>query len=80
MTKERKYAVADALTTAFRPTVGNIDKLDSHVAFGIILNKSFKTKGKVQCLKDMYEFENASHITNLIIRRLKADEPVEVNL
>lgn len=77
---KKKYIVADKLASAFRPTLGNLSKLDTHVAFGIVLNKQFSTKGKVVSLKDMYSFEDASHITNLIIRRVLGDMIVEVDL
>lgn len=75
-----KYIVADKLASAFRPTLGDISKLDAHVAFGIVLNKQFSAKGKVVSLKDLYSFEDASHITNLIIRRVLSAVIVEVDL
>jgi hypothetical protein len=80
ISKDNKYIVADKLASGFAPSVGNISSLDSHVAFGIILNKKFSTKGKVVSLKDLYSFEDASHITNLILRRLKGATIVEIDL
>ena len=82
LSTEKRYIVADALASAFKPTLGKSFCTQSQrVQFGIIINKLFISKGKEQCLNDRYAFDIASHITNLIIRRLCSnDAPVEVDL
>jgi len=71
MTLSRKYSVANALATAFKPLLGNrFSELPQHTQFGIVLNKAFITKGRTVTLNNLYEFDNASHIANLVLLRL----------
>lgn len=78
----KRYDVADKLSNAFKPTLGkSFCTQSSRVQFGIIINQQFIAGGKEQCLNDRYGFEVASHITNLILRRLcGGNEVVEVDL
>ena len=78
----KRYEVADALASAFAPSIGkSFCTQSSHTQFGIIINKPFISKGKEQTLNTRYGFDVASHITNLILRRLCSNAtPVEVDL
>lgn len=78
----KRYDVADKLTDAFAPVLGNnFCNLNNHVQFGIVLNQKFNSKGKVQSLNERYSFDIASHITNLILRRLcRTNVVVDVDL
>ena len=81
--KDAKFIIADKLANAFKPSLGNnFSDLDDHVQFGILLNKRFISKGKETSLNKRYGFETASHITNLVRRRVTGfnNSPVEVDL
>ena len=81
MTNEHKYQIATKLASAFKPLLGaSFDLQPPHVQFGILLNKPFTTKGTVTCLNTLYDFEDASHIANLVRARLVDDIAPEVDL
>mgnify|MGYP006863475293 CR=1 FL=1 len=77
-----RYTVADTLAAAFAPSIGkSFCTQSSKVQFGIIINRVFISKGVEQTLNTRYEFDIASHITNLVLRRLCSNNtPVEVDL
>lgn len=82
LSNKKRYEVADKLADAFAPVLGNnFCSLNSHVQFGIVLNQKFNSNGKVQSLNERYSFDIASHVTNLILRRLcRTNSVVDVDL
>jgi len=79
LSNPKRYQVADALAKAWSEDLGtHFSTLPDHTQFGIIINKPFSVKGTVQTLKTRYNDELASHIANLVRRRINNSYSTEV--
>lgn len=81
MTTREKYAIADKLSAGFASSIGAaFQEQAPHTQFGIIINKMFKTGGEVTCLNTLCSFDDACHITNLVIQRLNSNVIPDIEL
>lgn len=77
LSNQRKYDIADAMAGAFR----NLATVERNKAFGVIINAPIRLRtGKVSTLKNRFNEDDASHITNLVLRRVYGSyrEPIEI--
>ena len=78
MTDDKKFELADKLAQAVKGVecnkIGGYDKTYRNYVFGVIINIK-NAKGKT--LVDVFGEDEATHITNLVIRRLCGSVTVE---
>jgi hypothetical protein len=73
---EKRYRVADVMAPSFR----NLAKVDRRVAFGVVINSPIKLNGKQTTLNQAFDEEIATHITNLVLRRVQGSVVPEISL
>jgi hypothetical protein len=77
LSNQRKFDIADAMAPSFR----NLAKVDRRVAFGVVINAPIRLRtGKVSTLKNRFNEDDASHITNLVLRRVYGSDRVPVEI
>lgn len=76
LSAEKKYRVADAMAGAFR----NLATVERNLAFGVVINAPIKLNNKQTTLKQAFSEEIATHITNLVLRRVQGSVAPEISL
>ena len=66
LTSLQKFKIADAMAARF----DNLTTVNRNVAFGVVINHAVKLNGKEGSLKDLLTYDDAVHITNLILKRV----------
>ena len=76
LSNEVKFRIADQMAANF----GSLRTVERNSAFGVLINTPIKINGEETSLKKAFSEEDAVHITNLTLMRLKGREVVEVSL
>ena len=76
LSAEKKYRVADSMAPSFR----NLATVERNSAFGVVINSPIKLNGKQTTLKQAFSEEIATHITNLVLRRVQGSVTPEISL
>jgi len=76
LSTEKKYRVADAMAGSLR----NLSTVERNKAFGVVINSPIKLNGKQTTLNQAFSEEIATHITNLVLRRVQGSVTPEISL
>lgn len=76
LTIKVKYTIADAMAPSFQ----SLRLVDKRSAFGVVINAPVKFNGVLSSLKSKFTEDEATHITNLVLRRVYGNVVPEISL
>ena len=76
MLLKSKFIIADAMAPGLR-TLATVER---NKAFGVVLNSPIRLNGKLTTLKDSLSEDDAFHVTNLVLRRIRGEVVPELEV
>ena len=76
MLLESKFAIADAMAPGLR----TLSTVERNKAFGVIINSPIRLNGQLTTLKDALSEDDAFHVTNLVLRRIRGEVVPDIAL
>ena len=76
MLLKSKFAIADAMVPGLR----TLSTVERNKAFGVIINSPIRLNGQLTTLKDALSEDDAFHVTNLVLRRIRGEVVPDIAL